>query len=379
MSFLLAQSLLVHLTRSLDHTVSATNYSSIENSSSRANHQIMLHNRTAILQRSILLITTSDISIPRRADRLGTLRQDISPTPSVARTLRLISTALTSFLIARRNIHVLQAAFQNPVHRLRLRSVWVMPSIKDPNESKVLSLSCDTTDVNAVDNHLCISTLLELFLPREGDGLGDSFRTEPVAAVITVAVYKHDFLAPQKQVFDVRLVATDTVSSLRKGSIGVAPHRIREGREIQWNAERRLDPFAIEERRDVGVGIGFRLEVRDVEGAAMECVGVGGVRDVAASLHVRKAGEEGDIADVVDDLVRAEELRVQEGGVSSTRIDEVFAALARSCECVYTVGVVLLRDEGEVRVVQQVERVEWLLDEGVNTAVQETEGINIED
>src|ERR1700693_1876375 len=113
MNFLLAQSLLVHLTRSLDHTVSATNYYSIENSSSRANHQIMLHNRAAILQRSILLITTSDISIPRRADRLGTLRQDISPTPSVARTLRLISTALTSFLIARRNIHVLQAAFQN--------------------------------------------------------------------------------------------------------------------------------------------------------------------------------------------------------------------------------------------------------------------------
>jgi hypothetical protein len=78
-------------------------------------------------------------------------------------------------------------------------------------------------------------------------------------------------------------------------------------------------------------------------------------------------------------LVRAEELRIQEGGVSSTRIDEVFAALARSCECVYTVGVVLLRDEGEVRVVQKVERVEWLLNEGVNTAVQETEGINIED
>jgi hypothetical protein len=96
-------------------------------------------------------------------------------------------------------------------------------------------------------------------------------------------------------------------------------------------------------------------------------------------LHARKAGEEGDIADVVDDLVRAEELRVQEGGVSSTHIDEVFAAHARSCECVYTVGVVLLRDEWEVRVAQKVERVEWLLDEGVNTAVQETEGINIED
>ena len=139
--------------------------------------------------------------------------------------------------------------------------MWVMPSIKDPNESKVLSLPCDTTDVTAVDNHLCVSTLLEHFLPREGDGLGDCFRTEPIAAVVTVAVHKHDFLAPQKQVFDVRLIATDTVSSLCKGSIGVAPHRVRESREVQWNAERRLDPSAIEERRDVGVGVGLRLEV----------------------------------------------------------------------------------------------------------------------
>lgn len=91
-----------------------------------------------------------------------------------------------------------------------------------------------------------------------------------------------------------------------------------------------MDPFAVEECRDLGVGVGFRHVVGDVEGTAVQCVGVSGVGNVTAALHDAEAGEKGGVAHVVDDLVRTEELRVQEGGVPSTGADEVLAAFARS-------------------------------------------------
>lgn len=120
--------------------------------------------------------------------------------------------------------------------------------------------------------------------------------------------------------------------------------------------------------------------MRDVEGTSRGRVGVrvSSVRDNGATLHDAEAVLERGAADFVDELVVATELRIEDSGVATACCDKVFAA-ALHCESRDAVSVVLLGDEWEVGVVEQVAGILGHFDNGVNTAVQEAEGVDVED